>query len=198
MPVWDEAKWRGTLFMWPVGTDLPPLLALVFEAEAAARAIFEGLRRQLGESDVARRLRISIITRVDKRHPAHYSVVVRNNLPTVAASRPAQFVMVSRINRMTPGDSRNLDGFMDQFRRAGRYFVGAACLTESREPKIIESLVIQKDDLNVRAAWQIGENDPDASAIQDDDDPIIPDGVDDAPVLKALKQIRQFRARRRS
>lgn len=42
-------------------------------------------------------------------------------------------------------------------------------------------------------ALAIGENDPDASALHEDDDPIIPSGMTDPPVNKALAQIRAFR-----
>ena len=47
---------------------------------------------------------------------------------------------------------------------------------------------IVKRELTIRPAWQISENNPDAVAIQHDDEPIVPDGVDNAPVLRVLKK----------
>jgi hypothetical protein len=44
----------------------------------------------------------------------------------------------------------------------------------------------------VRDAWEIGPNDPDAVALRDDDDPMIPEGQEDAPVLRAMKWLREF------
>jgi hypothetical protein len=40
----------------------------------------------------------------------------------------------------------------------------------------------------------IGENDPDSSVVQDND-PFIPDGIADAPILKAMAKLRQLRQR---
>ena len=51
-------------------------------------------------------------------------------------------------------------------------------------------LTILKRPLVVRPAWQIGEHDPDFVALAPDDDPIIPPDVIDAPVLSALKRMR--------
>jgi hypothetical protein len=49
------------------------------------------------------------------------------------------------------------------------------------------TLAIEKAGLNVRPAWQIGLNDPDAMGITSRDDPIIPEGETNAPVLELLK-----------
>ena len=48
---------------------------------------------------------------------------------------------------------------------------------------------IQMSRLDVRAAWEIGENDPDMMARGPDDDPYIPEGVKDAPVLRTLARM---------
>ncbi len=47
--------------------------------------------------------------------------------------------------------------------------------------------------LNVRAAWEIGGNDPDMMSLRPQDDPFVPEGVEDAPVLRALERIRRMR-----
>lgn len=49
---------------------------------------------------------------------------------------------------------------------------------------------LAKRQLDIREAWQIGENDPDLVALDEDDDPIVPEGVTDPPVNKALMQKR--------
>jgi hypothetical protein len=40
--------------------------------------------------------------------------------------------------------------------------------------------------VHVRNAWEIGPHDIDSAAIHEDDDPIIPESVKDAPVLKLI------------
>lgn len=54
-------------------------------------------------------------------------------------------------------------------------------------------LAIQKDAVVVRQAWEIGRNDIDSGAILLDDDPLIPDGVDNPPVAELLKLKREFK-----
>ena len=53
-------------------------------------------------------------------------------------------------------------------------------------PSIAADVRITMTDLVQRQAWQIDENDPDSVAIFSDDDPIIPEGVDEPPVYRAL------------
>jgi hypothetical protein len=50
-----------------------------------------------------------------------------------------------------------------------------------------------KYHLDVRPAWQVGENDPDGIALKLDDPPVIPPDEPNAPVLKALQQLERFR-----
>ena len=57
-------------------------------------------------------------------------------------------------------------------------------------------LSIAKRQLDIREAWQIGENDPDVVALYQDDEPIIPAGVTDPPVNKALIRKRSDRQKR--
>src|SRR2546426_140373 len=148
--------------MYPIGTNLPAVLALMFKNKEAAQMIFQGLRKQLGEVDSGRKLRVSIVTGVDKHHPTHYCVVIGAKIPDVKATTPVQMITVSRINRMTPHDSRNLANFLDQFKRAGRYFVAAAYFPPGADaPRVLHGLAIEKEDLLVRPAWQVGEHDPD-------------------------------------
>jgi len=52
---------------------------------------------------------------------------------------------------------------------------------------IIE-LGILKTELTIKNAWEIGIHDLEQVVITEDDDPIIPDNINDAPVLKILKE----------
>lgn len=148
-----------------------------------------------GTVDRDERLRVSIITGIDKAHPASYRIVIGVNpsLIKVRASG-AHFVMISRINTMEPPDSRNLNFFLKEFKRIGKYILlPAHFVGESKMPRFFIELGIQKSKLYVRPAWQIDKNDFDISGISEDDDFIVPDGVKDPPVVRALQQISKFR-----
>ena len=54
-----------------------------------------------------------------------------------------------------------------------------------------------KRELIVREAWGIGENDPDMIALSDNDEPIVPAGIDNPPVDKALARRREMSRRHR-
>ena len=57
---------------------------------------------------------------------------------------------------------------------------------------------IEKRELNVRPAWQIGEHDPDRVGIKDDDDVIRPEGFAVVPVLGVRESKRKQRKGERS
>ena len=188
LPLWDRARWKGVLYIWPVEMDFEPWLALGFEDGAAARAIFQGWRAKLGNIDKEDRIRISVLTGVDRYNPGHYSVVVGSNLlESDPVPRVKYFVSVSRIHRMEPSTSKNLTAFVNRFERIGTYRLMPARIDlRTGKHETYPDLAIQKRKIRVSPAWAIEEHDPDGVGILPNDKPIIPDGVSDPPVLKVL------------
>ena len=80
----------------------------------------------------------------------------------------------------------------------GRAGLSAEKTTQPGEhfPTPMTELLLPRRSLDIRPAWMIGENDPDSSVMQDDDDPFIPDGITDPPILKAMAKMRLFRQRK--
>lgn len=193
--LWDKGKWRATAYLYSLHSDVPPIMALGFEDSEAARSIFEAWRGRFGDTDGNEEIRVSIITGVDQKNPSSYSVVVGVN-PRVKKGELSggQIVTIARINRMEPADLRNLNGFLKQYGRAGSFLLAPAHFVDaSTPPKFFTELAVKKKEVIVREAWQVGEHDPDSCALQADDSPIIPSGVTDAPVLRAMERIRQRR-----
>jgi len=194
--LWDRAGWRALVYLLDPELDRPPLLALGFTDPETARSIFKGWHGKLGRVDIDDRLRLSIVTGVDKRHPHSYKAVIGMN-PKFPSEDFAgrRLVLVSRICQMDPPDSKNFDGFLGRFQRVGRYFLLPASWPRNTEqPEVFFDLAIGKRELRVCPAWQLSENDPDAIAIESDDDPIIPEDVKDAPVLRVLRKRRAAHA----
>jgi hypothetical protein len=191
IPLWDNARWQGTVFLSTQDENVPPLLGLVFKDELAARTIFEGWRRELGQLDADERLRVAILTGIDRKNPHAYKVIIGSNLKAPESAEDGFLLTVSRFNRMEPQTSANLDRFLKAYRHSRRYGLIPAYAKEGSEiPECDFALAIGKTELSVRPAWEIGENDPDSIAIQSDDDPIIPPIVTNAPVIATLKRIR--------
>lgn len=190
IPLWNRAKWRATLFGW--SPDSLPILGLAFEDGQAAQAIFQGWRERWGDEDKDDVLRLAIVKGVSVKNPAEYAVIVGPSLRNISDHAGKAILFVSRINRMTPTTTANLDAFMAAYKIAGAFLLAPAELGSGAPTPFIH-LAVVKHRLDVREAWQIGENDPDASALKDDDMPIIPAGVVDPPVKKALARMRAFR-----
>jgi len=190
VPLWDKAKWKGVLYLWPPVLDLEPWLALGFEGSVAGRAIFTDWRSKLGSIDKQERIRISIITGVDRSNPTHYSVIVGSNLPqSEGGSRVKEFMSWSRIHRMEPSTLNNLTTFVNRFERIGTYRLMPADINlKTGEHKVHRELAIQKRQIRICPAWQIGEHDPDGVGVLPKDKPIVPDGLVDPPVLRLLKR----------
>jgi hypothetical protein len=191
---WDAAKWRAVLFMTVPGADVPPIMALAFGDRNPAIAIFQGWRERFGEHDPDNALRISIVTGVHLSNPHAYAVIVGPNVNSVRGSQNNMVGFISRINIMTPKDSRNLDAFLSEYRRHGRFVLASAHLPDlAGTPEPLLDVVLGKYHLDVRPAWTVSENDPDNIALDLDDPPIIPADEPNAPVLKALEQLARFR-----
>lgn len=199
MPAWDKAQWVGSGFLtYPEG-QFPPRIGLIFKNEEGARDIFTGWLDRLGKEDEKGELRISVVTGVDKNNPAHYRVHVGTNINAYEKSGDWEhFIMIARINTMTPDNYKNLTMFLEAYEKHGVYCLLPAIGEEgSKEPKVIQDLFLYKKSLIVKPAWQIGENDEDFIVLKADDKPIIPEDVKDAPVLRALEKKQRIRMNRK-
>lgn len=182
--MWDRAGWNGTGYVCAPG--YPPELLLLYDNADAGNDVFSELSSELGRDDPKNRLRVSIIRGVSNRNPAKYRVVIGENM-ALESDQVAQFV--SRINTMEPQNDVNLVRFLDTYRKAGCYKIGFANINEGTlQPPPSDSIYIHKTQINVLDAYEVGPNHMEMVAIQSDDDPIIPEGVEDAPVFKAMKR----------
>ncbi|MXY94677.1 MAG: hypothetical protein F4Y42_14645 [Caldilineaceae bacterium SB0664_bin_27] len=196
--LWNRALWRGTVFERSLDPGNPPILAIGFEDGEAGNEIFRAWKGRWGNIDEDNMIRVVIITGLSERKPADYAVAVGPNFRHMAETGKKAFTVISRVNRMSPPSSMNLDNFITAYREAGSFFLAPVLLSTSKQIVGVPSrqLAIAKWQLDIRKAWQIGDNDPDISVLSEDDDPIIPPGVSDPPVHKALRQIRALRERR--
>ena len=123
--LWNKAGWGGTGFITSNNPDELPLLAPIFKDRQIASKIFEGLRSELGSEDKDDRLRVSIITGINRDNPAAYRVVISAN-PDGSGIPGSQFIIVARINTMEPKTSENLDRFLKSYQEHGRYKITPA------------------------------------------------------------------------
>lgn len=192
---WNAARWGATLFMYePNRNDVTPVLGLAFAERKPAAAIFEGLRSRLGQNDPNNELRIAIIRGISAADPNAYSIIIGPNLDNIAKTSGNIIGFVSRINQMRPTSLRNLETFLDEFRKHKRYLlVPAHFPSRTSQPDLMFELGLGKCDLTIREAWQISDNDPDVSVLDLDDPPLIPNDQPNAPAIKAMEHLATLR-----
>lgn len=184
--LWNKAKWRAVLYIWSSDPEEPPYLALGFQDGNAGKAIFRELIEKLGYDDKQNRLRVSIITGINKAFPNKYGVVIGSNLPNGGGR---EIISISRVHHMDNTNPLNLRMFRERFERTGKFWLMAAHWSnEQTQPILYNTTMITKNAIRIAPAWQLGDNDLDSAAIGPEDDPIIPTTVSDAPVLRLLER----------
>lgn len=181
--LWDKAKWNGIAFSKYHNGDLG--LDLTYENCDFAKIIWVDIVKHVGMLDKNNRLRLSIITGVDRKNPFHYKIVVSEN---INASKGRLIQTTYRIHKMEPDNNNNINNFIEAFRMIGRVWVSCVGMKDGRPVAVNgrDKCSVFKTELNIVEAWSISENDPDSSALSLDDEPIVPEGVSSPPYLKAI------------
>jgi hypothetical protein len=186
--LWNEASWIGTAFETCPDNGSQPVLALLFKNRTPAEKIFALWRSELGPRDKDNKLRVAIIRGVSKANPHVYRVLLGSDLAAGFSHLDAtRVVMVARVNTMEPSSNENLKRFLDSYEVCKSYILSFG-FREGQHLAMASENQLLKQQLVVREAWEIGPNDIDVVAIRDGDDPVVPDGQECAPVLRALKR----------
>ncbi len=192
IPLWDKARWEGVGMMLQPETGFLGFL-LLFDNSDAGKLIFDKWIKKLGREDKSGLIKITIIKGVDKTHPHWYRVIITTNVDSVDLSPNSKkfIALPSRIHEMNPSSPKTLNDLISFFNILKNYTLFPARFKDGG--KGIEPFWdkgISKVTLTVKDAWQVGEDDFDSIAIKDTDNPIIPEGMDNAPVLKLLKRMK--------
>ena len=185
---WERAGWSGTGYVTALNDSVPPVLALIFKSQEAARQIFREWRLELGAQDEDDKLRVSIIRGIDQNSPFKYRVAIGANMATAFAGRDIRYATINfRMNIMEPSSDENLARFLDALRKSGQYVLAHAQRDDdARSQKPIFDDAIGKRDLHVREAWEVGRHDLDSVGVLANDDPIVPATQRDPPVRELI------------
>jgi hypothetical protein len=194
IPKWNAAGWNGSVFITaPPEYNMCPILGLAFADKQAALAIFEGFKSRYGSVDARGAIRVAIIRGISRRKPHSYAVSVGPSLELMDGGPGTVFAYVVRYNRMYPSNSDNLDRFLTEYHRLGTVQLAPFHLPSFKDEPTRLGNEITLKEIVVRQAWQIGDNDPDISSLDHDADPYIPDGMTDAPVIRAIEKLKRLR-----
>ena len=185
--LWDQAGWKGLGFQTCEGEI--PLLMFGFENTVIGNKIFENIAKTIGEKDPNNALRIALIRGISRQNPAHYRVAVTSNIDRSNDGASKVQTTLSRIHTMTPSSSVNIDRFLKDYETHKKCYIA----TVNSDGEIVSHLITS--GVVIMHAWEIDENDQEISAIKPDDDILIPEGMENPPISRAMKKIRSFEAR---
>lgn len=186
--LWDQAGWRGVGFQG--GGGQIPAVVFLFENPVVGEKIFSNIAKTIGDKDLGQKLRIALMRGISKQNPAHYRVVVTSNLEQNDDGSPSIHSASSRILTVTPDSSENLDRFLSDYENYKR------CYVVTVDAKGRPTHHLSTSGLVVINAWEIDDNHLEITALQPDDDVLIPEGVDNPPISRALARIRSLEGRK--
>lgn len=183
--LWNQAGWKAIGFQTCEGET--PMLIFGFEHVAVGEKILSNMAKTIGANDPDNILRIVLIRGINKQHPAHYRVVVTNNIGITDAGITKIQTALSRIHTMTPDSSINLERFLKDYELYKKCHIA----TWNAQGKLVSHLLTS--GVVTKYAWEIDENDQEISAIGLDDDVFIPEGMANPPISRTLAKIRSLR-----
>lgn len=188
--LWDKAKWRGVLFQHAIDPSVPTVLAPLFTNIEYGDQIFRKWIEEIGSNDIHNRIKVGVIKGIDKTNPFHYRVVFSEDLThDIPSMKDGYIVIPSRFCVMEPTNNINLNNFIEHIKRTGEnYFLTPAFINpKSSSPEIQFNFLIKKNKIDIKDAWEVGEDSWLACAITPEDTPVIPVTVKNPPVVKLIK-----------
>lgn len=192
IPAWNQAQWKGVMFMAYKGHCVPPVLSFVFGTDYG-KAIWEDWRKLMGNHDINNRLGIRIIKSVDRKHPNWYRVAIG---PNSFSSDSGEDLFIAslpmRLHTMQPSSDANLKMFESEFGKYQEFFLCPAYMPDrTAEPSVYTELAIKmnRESIIICNASDILENDfLSVCAIIPGDDPIIPKDKENSPIMGILRR----------
>jgi len=195
LELWDKAMWKGMMFGFSPGKL--PIIAPVFTNIDAGKAIFAEWRKMVGKQDENDLIRIGLIKKINKNNPLFYKGIFTSNLDILPKTNKFRyFTTVSRFRTMESTDNSNLLLFEKIVRSLTTnwkcWIMPAYLNSKTGQPELLLEHAILKNNITIKEAWEIGENDWLSSAITLDDDPIIPPYVVKAPVVDVISRLKIY------
>lgn len=185
-PLWDKAKWQAFGFL--ATHTIPFAIFLGFENGEAGKKIFEDWILQYGKVDKNEIISLTIVKGINKENPHWYKILVDKKIEKEKI-KDGDFVSLSaRFHRMEPKNGDNLAKVINGFELYKQYVLIPVQVDSSFNVKHYPELGILKTHLKIINAWEIGIHDFERVVITEDDNPIIPDNIANAPVLEVLKE----------
>jgi hypothetical protein len=184
--LWNQAIWKG---FGPFYANFGFGIFLAFENGNAGKAIFDDWISRFGKEDKDEIIKITIIKGVNKNNPYWYKVHISANYQSkLFNSKERYFSVTARFHQMTPDNPENLYRIEKIIGNKKPFLFFPAMITKDGKDLVpfIDKAIV-KNNIDIKNAWELSINDPDSVVILNDDDPIIPIEIKNAPVLEILQ-----------
>lgn len=202
--LWEKAKWRGVFFLTAPGHVYLPVFSPLFMDFNSGIRIFREWIEDFGKIDHEDNICIGIIKGIDKNNPYWYRVIIGSNSTKNLKKSKESIQLVNHINRlhtMEAQTSENLERFIIELKNSSQFiFVPSTMDLSKGQPVIESSCMITKNSSSIiiKDAWNVSNKDLFlSSGIMPNDDPIIPKGLKNAPVLEVLARHKYFKDKMR-
>ena len=184
--LWDNAKWKAFGFFR--SQQIPFGLLLSFENIDFGKKIFEEWIDKYGKIDKNETISITIIKGINKNNPHWYKVLISKKIDKSSLEDGQFITMSSRFHRMEPLNSTNLDNLLLSYQAFNKFILIPAHVDKDFKMTPILELGILKTELKIKNAWEIGLHDFERVVITEEDNPVIPENVSNAPIIEVLKE----------
>lgn len=196
IPLWNICDWKGIMFMADPLHRFPPVLSLVF-TKTTCKNIFDDWIRDIGYSDSKNKIGIRIIKEIDKEHPYWYRVVVGPMEFEHSNIKKSQIISIpTRCHTMEPNNDINLKMFENELQVAKCFSLCPSYMPDfTGQPQVYEKLMIRKnfESIIICNASDLQSDDLlSFCAVLPTDNPIIPQGKENAPILEMIEHKKQF------
>lgn len=158
LELWDQAKWKGSLFLFKYEEKPLPLLGLLCLNKLAIQGIFSGWHRTKGDDEYFNELRISIIEGKlpDEKRDGGYFVYISSDIDNFVERigddllpQDDRILVISRFQRMNPDPgAKGLETFKALYKNAGYCYLVPAHLNDQTKP-------INGDNIDFDTDYQI-------------------------------------------
>ncbi|MFW9879784.1 MAG: hypothetical protein ACFFG0_42460, partial [Candidatus Thorarchaeota archaeon] len=183
---WDEAKWNGFgFFLDHNGLNI----FIGFANGNAGKKIFQGWINRFGNVDENENIKITIIKGVDRFNPHWYRVHIGADIQKEQLKSGDIIISAFRLHKIEAKSPENLNNLISAFKNYKTFrFCPAELTLNVNKIHPYDEYSIVKKEITIRNAWEIGIHDIENIAIKPGDNPIIPENVNNAPVLEVLRQ----------
>lgn len=196
VPLWNICDWKGVLFMASPLHAFPPVMSLAF-TKTTCKNIFEDWIKDIGHNDSKNKIGIRIIKGIDNKHPYWYRVIVCQLGFSNNGMKNSQIMaMPVRLHTMEPDSDVNLKMFERELQIVKSFSICPSYFQDvSAQPQVFQDLMIHKnlESIMICDACDVQEADwLTECAILPTDDPIIPPGKENAPILAMIQRKRHL------